>query len=216
MADNLLKDNLHFLMSRERLTATHLGQLINLPAVTIKKIRSGENENPTIATLMPIAKYFNISISQLVGEHLINKDSFNSKLKDFDKSIKIRELPLITWETAILWPNINNNIINNIIECSYPFSMRSFCLQCELTDYGIFQKGSVIFIDPDASYSHNDYILVHKLGQDRPSVKKVLRDDDIFYLQSLIDHNFIIQFSFEHKILGVVVLYKKQLKFKEL
>lgn len=214
MVDNLLKNNLHFLMSRERLTATHLGQLINLPAVTIKKIRSGENENPTISTLMPIAKYFNISISQLVGEHLINKDSFAFRDNNFDKNSKIRELPLITWEDSISWPNISNRVINKLLECSYPFSVHSFCLECELVDYGFFQKGGIIFIDPDATYDHNDYILVHKLGQQRPSVKKVLKDDDIFYLQSMIDQSFIIKFSFEHRILGVVVLYKKQ--FKEL
>ncbi len=67
MSEKLCK-NLNMLMTEARLNAGELSRRINLPASTIKKIRTHHHSNPTLSTLAPLAKYFSLTISQLVGD----------------------------------------------------------------------------------------------------------------------------------------------------
>ncbi len=67
-----LSDNLNLLMARSRLNSSELARLTGLPATTIKRIRNNEHSNPTISTLLPIAKQFSITLSELVACELLS------------------------------------------------------------------------------------------------------------------------------------------------
>src|SRR5439155_6774459 len=71
----------------------------------VHRICSGETDNPKVATLSPIANFFAISISQLIGDEPLSTDripgTFNPDAQGW------RQIPLLDWEQIIAWPNLN-------------------------------------------------------------------------------------------------------------
>ena len=56
----LLKDN--------NIKPQVLSKETGVPLVTINRLMKDVKANPTISTLLPISRYFNININQLIGE----------------------------------------------------------------------------------------------------------------------------------------------------
>lgn len=191
---NSLSYNLNILMTNKKISSSKLGEIIDIPAATIRKLRTGENNNPTLNTLSIIANYFKITISQLVGEQ-----SFNSCFL----------IPLLTWENAILWSKNKSPIKINInVETEFELSDIAYALYMDSDINDVFQQGCVMIIDPKVKYFNSDYIIVHKLGQAKPSVKKFIEDEGSFYIQSLVKGiNTIVPLTTEYEVLGVVIGY---------
>jgi SOS-response transcriptional repressor LexA len=59
---------------------------------------------------------------------------------------------------------------------------------------------------------HRDFIIVYKNGQKIPTLKQALFDEGQIYLKPVTQGYNIAVFTSEHKILGVIVEYKKHLK----
>src|ERR1700730_4201865 len=98
-------------MTEARISASQLSKNTGLPTTTIKRIRSNANANPTLVSLLPIAAFFRISLSQLIGEEDIPaniiKGTFSSNQKLWTR------VPIITWEQAILWNEKTHSLVCN-------------------------------------------------------------------------------------------------------
>lgn len=193
-------------MSESRLSAEELSRRIGLPASTIKKIRRNEEANPTISTLWPIAKYFNLTISQFVGE---DKPVNKNQLSDF--SSHLTKLPIISWQEAPHWRSIHGQVYPMIASDHY-FNEHAYALMVEEDNLENLAKGTVLLIDPSLNVEHRDYVVVLKIGQKLPTLKQVLFDEDRGYLKPLQHGYHLLPFTPEHKVLGVVVEYKKKLR----
>ena len=204
----LLAKNLHRLMSDARLSASELGRRLKIPAATVKKLRTGENINPTISTLLPIANYFGVTISQLIGDQPLSKPALDIASSYGGQELAL--LPLISWEQSILW-NIDQNInAQTQILAEQKPSENSFALLIETSDSPMFEEGGVILVDKNKEYNHGDYILIHKSGQSRPSIKKILIEDGVKYMQSiLMGLNVSYPLDSSYKVLGTVISYKR-------
>ena len=53
------------LLYKHNITPTDLSSQTNVPEVTIMRLLKNKNSNPTLSTLLPIAKYFKITINDL-------------------------------------------------------------------------------------------------------------------------------------------------------
>jgi transcriptional regulator with XRE-family HTH domain len=230
-----LANNLHKLMSDARLTSSELGRHLNLPAATIKKLRTGENKNPTIATLSPIAKHFRINISQLIGEEplidhnqtLLYPSNHNNHIS-YNSDMFTHAVPLINWNETITWHLNQTDAINRQqIVVGQSVSKQAYALLLH-TNYSLFRKDGIIIVEPiidlesitniePASNTLNlnkmnpcdTYVLIYKTGQTMPSIKKVLAEDGNLYMQSLIPElNTTLKLTDEYKILGNVIAYK--------
>ena len=230
--DNILADNLHRLMSDARLTASELGRHLDLPAATIKKLRTGENKNPTISTLSPIAKHFGINISQLIGEEpLINNNThakFDNNLS-YNSDMFTNVVPLINWDETLTWNETQNNIINRkLIHVGQSVDKQSYALLLH-TNYSVFKKDGVVIIEPaltnntnstnctnnthHKSNLHDNYALIHKIGQSTPNIKRIISEDGNFYMQSLIPGiNSTQKLTDAYTILAHIVAYKQWFK----
>src|SRR4051812_27326798 len=105
---NYLSQNLVWLMSEKRLSANQLGRNLQMPAITIHKLKSGEQKNPTVETLHPIATYFDVTIHELMCDNL--------KLRNKTHTGKANIIPMITWEDLSSWSadKLTNNVIKYI------------------------------------------------------------------------------------------------------
>ena len=62
-------------MALERLSSSALARKTGVHATNIKRIRNNEQANPTVTTLLPLARYFSISLSQLIGDEVLPSKS---------------------------------------------------------------------------------------------------------------------------------------------
>lgn len=204
-----LSDNLNLLMSEVHISADELARQTGIPASTIKKIRNRYNPNPTLTTLLPIAQFFSVSLSQLIGDEPIPATRIKGLYKPNQQILN--HYPLLTWEEAVNWPNTKNQPHDGIAS-EHSYNEDTFALIVEEHDWENITKGTTLLIDPNTNVEHRDFILVYRQGQSLPSLKQAIIDENIMYLKSVVLGHSIIPITPEHKILGVVVEYKKQLK----
>ena len=94
----LIAENLAALLKQNNLNATQLAHFIGIPMMTIRRLLSGETEDPRISTLKLIADYFNISVDLLIGDDPRNILVSSKKIKSY-------LIPKLNWE---LLSSVNN------------------------------------------------------------------------------------------------------------
>ena len=196
-------------MTEARLNAEELSRRIGIPASTIKKIRNDNDPNPTLATLAPIAKYFALTISQLVGDEPFPESRIPGSYKLSPQTLN--HVPLISWQEAINWP-AQKDILHSMITTENSYSKNAYALLVEEDDWENLAKGTALLVDPALQVEHRDFVIVYKNGHKIPTLKQVLFDEDQTYLKPVTQQYNIAIFTPDHKILGVIVEYKKYLK----
>lgn len=204
-----LSKNLDLLMSETHLNAEELSRRIGLPASTIKKIRNNKGTNPTLSTLTPLANYFSLSISQLVGEEEMPSSRIKGTYKINIENLNY--LPLITWQESITWPDIKKRSYT-MVTTEHQYSKLAYALIIEEEGWENLSKDTVLLVEPNLKIEHRDFIVVFKRGQKKPTLKQILFDEGELYLKPVTQGYNITIFTPQHKILGVVVEYKKHFK----
>jgi transcriptional regulator with XRE-family HTH domain len=204
-----LSDNLNLLMAKTRINASELARQTGVPASTIKKIRSRNNINPTLATLLPLARKFSINVSQLIGDTEIPAQE-TKRIQNHESNETY--LPLLTWRDAATRPNLPNNKQSSSGISYKTYGKQCFTLVIEEDNWEGFTKESIIIIDPESAIEHKDFALVHKEGTNVPALRQVLHDDGNIYLKPIVrDYNIAI-LTPQHRFIGVVVETRKKLK----
>lgn len=65
---NKLRAILEDLTKKAGITERALARMLNIPPTTLYQLLNTDNPNPSVKTLLPIAKHFKLSIEQLMGE----------------------------------------------------------------------------------------------------------------------------------------------------
>ena len=204
-----LSDNLNLLMDEGRISADELGRRTGLPASTIKKIRNRYNPNPTLTTLLPLAQYFAITLDQLIGNETLPQTRIKG-LYQIDPAI-LHHLPILSWNEAITWP-ITNHKKHSTITTEQDYGKNAYALIVEEDGWENLTKRTALLIDPTLTAEHRDFIIVHKQGQSVPVLRQALFDEGQMYLKPLVKEYNVTILTAEHKLLGVVVEYKKNLR----
>lgn len=200
-----LSNNLNILMAKARLTSNELARKINIPATTIKRIRNNEQANPTITTLLPIAKYFSISLDQLIGNRpLIAPQPTQNKNK-------LNEIPLLSWQECIHYDCIKVAEHPHTISIEKNLSEKAFGLVNEHHDLEFFPNGAILIVEPTHKPKNGDFVIVTNQKQNLVSVRKYISEIDQIYLKPLIKGIEICALTTEYRILGVIIQYKFEL-----
>lgn len=200
-----LSDNLNTLMAKARINSSELARLIGIPATTIKRIRNNEQSNPTISTLFPIAKYFSISISDLLG----CEAGLTNNIKTYN--VGVVSIPLLSWRECVHFPLLNYDQVPRRVLTERKVSDRSFSLMIEDRDLDFFPENGLLIVEPQISPESGDYIIVAKSEQGSACIKKYIVETDQIYLKSLVKGLGITPLTEEYIILGVVLQYKVEL-----
>lgn len=204
-----LSDNLNLLMDEVHISADELARRTGVPASTIKKIRNRYNPNPTLSTLLPLTKFFAITIDQLIG----NEPLPSSREKGLHQTPAhvLNFIPLISWLEAIGWPKTKEKN-HESISTEYAYSIDAYALLVEEDNWENLAKGTALLIDPTIKPEHRDFAIAYKTGQTIPSLKQILIDDGLMYLKPIVQGYNITPLTDDYSILGIVVEYKKHLK----
>ena len=98
------------------------------------------------------------------------------------------------------------------ITTEHRYSKNAYALLVEEDNWENLAKDTALLIEPAFEVEHRDFIIVHKSGQKIPTLKQALFDEGQMYLKPLTQGYNIAALTPEHKILGIVVEYKKHLK----
>ncbi len=202
---NIIASNISLLMKYKNIDATVLSNATGLPSSTISRLRSTKTESaPNLLSLMPIANYFNISISQLIGEEKLYSDN----------KCPLNTIPFLNSETINAFLNSHSiafevvSVDIDVGKHSFAYYLRGSAMEPQFPDK------SLLIIDPSIEYEHLDYVLFMPKDKNSPILRQILLEGDDMYLRTLNpSFNEFIKFSeVQFKILGVMIQVRKNYK----
>lgn len=190
-------------MSKEKLNSYDLAREIDIPAATIRRIKNNEQTNPTLSTLLPIAKYFSVSLGQLVGEEPLASTTGCSTTKT------IQFLPLVSLHECFLFYS-HQYKVNHFVPTDQNVSEKAFAIMSEDADLEYFPRNSMLIVDPALNPVSSNYVIVSSIENGVSAIRKYLVEIDQVYLQPLMSGMETTKMSKEYIILGVVVECNKR------
>ena len=174
---NNLAKNLIGVLKLHGVTTAKLSQDINIPEITINKIRNGQNQNPTISTLLPIVKYFNISL-----DYLFRSDHGESEVS----------MPVL---------NMDGSIADDVLNLGKYFDHVDFVIKMGCDNYPGYKKGSLLLVRNQGA-ANEDLVVVKLNNYFTPC--QIVIEGGVATCKSLIYSDKYYQINITD-ILGVVV-----------
>jgi len=197
----LLSKNLKNLAKKRTMNEADLARATGIKQPVINRLMRGITTNPNVDTLRPIARFFNISVSQLIGDApLIFTQTPKARQQ-------VTKLPVISWEAACEWETLQSN--SDIIEWM-PLTLKLSPLAYVLVTKEVILKdtllpGTCLVVEPEKKPSNQDHVIVLPKGHHRPILRQFLIQEDEHWLTSLNPHYPIMHSFAECQLLGVVV-----------
>ena len=157
-------NNIRALMHKHALTIETLAQELDLSVSTINRLLVGSNVDPKVSTLKPIAKFFGVTIDELVGERPINLKPGDDH-EGFDHKHALVQVPIIHWEQVkdaeSRVPTLNFELWSNWTVVSDEVGEHSYALIVNQSSLPPpFYSRTVIVIDPKKKPKDSDYVLI--------------------------------------------------------
>lgn len=200
---------LTFLMRECDIDDAQLSRETNIPASTISRMRLNPESNPTASTLRPIAKFFSVSIDQLLGDEPLSPNRLPGMHNPTAYTAAI--IPLVKWD---LISNLNNEeqIPSKIqtsewISTEKEVSSLAFALTIPTDSFGIsLRKGSLIIVDPEEICRDGDLVLMKIKEDNSLVVKQFIKEGNECYIKSVNpDIKGLKLLTDETEIIGIII-----------
>lgn len=190
-----LSKNLKELMLLSNISEHELSRRTKVKQPVIHRLLTGENTNPKLQTLKPIADYFLLTVSQLIGEEA------RSAWSGFTNGIHhgFVEIPLVN--------NLGATLADRKVIIEAHVSKRAFGLIiCNSDMAPIFPENSVVVIEPRLKPENGDYILI-KNSNNELILRNLLIISGEKYITAIRNHRHEAahQIENEKEILGVAI-----------
>lgn len=200
-----LNNTLEYLIKKWGINIHQLHEHTGIPLSTLKRLRLNKENNPTLASLAPIANYFSISLDQLTGRVALPKNN--------NKQINGLIIPLIHWKDILNFPKNRNHLaFSSLLIRDITLNENSFALVIKDNNTNNFLAGSLLVIDPSLRGRNRDFVIVYKEGGMKPQLMQKIIYKNKTYLKNLSTEPEIIEFSDLYKIIGVVIQIRMNYK----
>lgn len=183
---------------------TRLSRATNVAKANISRLKKDPKANPTLATLKPLAAFFGLTVSQLLGE---------APLTEVNEQAQVRcRIPVLVWSS------INSFIEKQQCHTEDWLSMEEMldenvfaAIVSDKTMSPIFPLGSILIIEPKADYSDGMYVLMQGVDGGEPFLRQYLVDGSARLLKSVkLGANWVEPISNEMNIIGAI----KEIRYK--
>jgi transcriptional regulator with XRE-family HTH domain len=198
-----LAHNLRTLLEIQAFSLVDLSVKLNISYGTLYNIVNNSNANPTFDTLYAIALFFNISISQLLGEFpIINNKNLTH----------ISLAPILELEEVIEF--INDDTLTKFsdknkvfIPSNHNLSNKVFVLKASPKTEPLFSGNTLMVFDlPSAELKNYDQRLVLiSVESMTPTLKKLIIDGKDIFLQHINTSLPIQKFDNDTKMLAILI-----------
>lgn len=202
MKKTKLAVTLKSLLQQLELSESELARRTGVCQPVIHRMASGETDNPKIETLRPIAKFFSISIDELIGDAPL---SFSQPV--FHVEEELYNLPLLSLALAIEWPNNKTQFEQaTTVQTDLKVSDQAYAIRLkDSTMYPMFPDGTLLIIEPMQQAVHLDFVVARLKGCQTGIFKQLLLDGKNRYLKSSNNDYRPILLGKQDKILGVML-----------
>lgn len=197
---------LSHLLDKTGISEAALGREIGVPRATINRIVSGRTPDPRASTLKAIAKYFNVTIDQLLGKQpLLGNTAQSVKSNTHNVSIPI-----------IAWNNINN--LEATLKSIKPDNHFNWILTDPNIDggqFGIkvngesmwpqFQENTILIIDPIKEPKNRDFVIAYTKKSDEVLFRQLVIEGKYKFIKAINEIFPTIQLEEGDRVLGVVI-----------
>lgn len=208
-----LSTNLKALMAELHITESELARRTNVGQPVVHRIASGETDNPKVGTLSPIANFFAISISQLIGDEPLPANRLPGTYNPGTQGWC--QIPLLEWEHVTEWPTGSsaNGKPTRSVSIDLNLGANAYALTVkDTTMEPRFPEGTTIIVDPTVQPTDRDYAVVQVEGSKLPTFKQILIDGGSIYLKPLNPDFKTVHVDKGYKFLGVVVQARMDFK----
>ncbi|MFJ1270097.1 XRE family transcriptional regulator [Legionella lytica] len=197
--------NLKKLMESRGVSEIEIARALNTSVMTIRRIISGETEDPRISTLKLITDYFQVSIDSLIEDN--NGKSLRTMIKNTPLVV-----PILTWSV------IEDQGVENLSLGDWPewytiagdqdlIDEYTFAIESRPSMHPRFPMGTLFFINPIVQPIDGDLILIKFKNECNLSLRELIIDYPKWQLQAIIPGSETIYYDKQkHDIIGVVVL----------
>lgn len=203
-----LRDNLLSLMKQHNTNMTNIYKHTGVPITTIQRICKDPNANPTLASLIPIAEYFSITLAQLIGEEELPSNTSTQSAPQHWTSV-----PIISWQQAAHWPDSKrSNGQQRCINTEMRVGNNAFALEILDDHHENFHTGSILIIEDNMTPNNRDYVIAHKKNSNHVSLKQILLHEGDIYLKPTNPEFKTTLMTESYRIIGVVIQVRMNLK----
>lgn len=200
-----LNNTLEYLIKKWGININQLHKHTGIPLSTLKRLRLNKENNPTLASLAPIANYFSISLDQLTGREALPKKN--------NKQIDGLTIPLVHWKDILNIPKNRNHLaFSSLLIRDITLNENSFALVIRDNNTNNFLAGSLLVIDSSLKGRNRDFIIIYKKGETESQLMQKIIYENKIYLKNLTIESEIIRFSDLYKIIGVVIQIRMNYK----
>jgi hypothetical protein len=140
-----------------------------VPITTIQRICKDPNANPTLASLIPIADFFSITLAQLIGDEPLPQANQSGLAKS------LTHVPIISWQQAVHWPKFSfNGHQPRLVSTEISLGDNPFSLEIIDDHLDSFHKGTQLIVDIHLKPNHGDYVISYKKGSNQASLNQIL------------------------------------------
>lgn len=197
-----LSSTLKQLLNSANISEAELARRTGIAQPMVNRLATGKNKNPKLETLKPIAKYFSVTFSQLLGEEeLPNLDGLEKVTSNTTSTTF--QLPVISWSTL----NIDNISSEKMVATTVNVSEKAFALLVEDAHLEPrFSVNSLLTIEPTVAYNNNDFVLVKDNQTNALELKQVKQDGDSTLLQGMDSNSNLTNLTEDrYTLIGVLV-----------
>ncbi|MBP9722034.1 MAG: helix-turn-helix transcriptional regulator [Gammaproteobacteria bacterium] len=195
-----LSSTLKQLLNEANISEAELARRTGIAQPMVNRLATGKNKNPKLETLKPIAKYFSVTFSQLLGEEdLPNSDKRNDS---YNQSF---QLPVVEWS------NFDNSNYSQMIATTAKVSSKAFALLISNNEFEPrFPANSVLTIEPETTFNPNDFILVKNLASNDLMLAQVKQSADnsnlaLHNVNNTSTEQEVVLDPAQYQVLGVLV-----------
>lgn len=184
-----------------------LARQTGLPQTTINRLLLGETLDPRANTLIPIAKFFGITIGQLIGQESLSTHRVNGTYCPTNKAAWA-VIPIIEWNNISTWlfqkRDLTPTTYEKWITTERDISSDSFALMTLDFMEPRFRKGSIIIVDPYFDGKDGNFVVI-SLNNSEPTVRRILKDGSDIYLKKLYGSDEPVKKLSADTIIGTIV-----------
>lgn len=203
-SDNLefdIRKTLSELMEQHAITEAELARRTQVPPATVNRLMAGATPDPRLSTIRPLARYFNVSIDQLIGDEPLTTSRVTEKFNF---------LPIIPWQEVPASSEFIKSLDFSNWQDWEPVNIRispgAFALTIHQRTLGMpFAYKALLIIEPDKEPNDGDYVIVYHKQSNSVIVKQLIIDGKDVWLNAPNDHIPPILMTKEYKICGVIV-----------
>jgi SOS-response transcriptional repressor LexA len=202
-----LNNRLEQLIKERGINTHQLHKHTGIPLSTLHRLRLNKENNPTLASVVPIAKYFKVTVDQLIGINPLEKDN---AIAD---GIKV---PIIAWKNALKCKKYKSEqAFSSVLVTDISLSDECYALlikKHQNLQWTNLPASSLLIIDTKLEPNNRDFIIAKEKNLFLPQLYQILIFEAKHYLKTSDSKSEIIPFTNNYKTLGIVVQIRMNYK----